>query len=218
MWCRAWCPCGSQVLVESWRCVGISGIWRYGTCTCCRLSLSDWRRNLHTGHSWRLLVYLQPLFFFVFGPSSCPSFLGLPSFALTAHLLLWSTSHVSQPGELSVDLLKEKHRYTYYIQSYVLCFDVATIILVFESISCTNGMHVLWCHGTHIHGWLVLKSKWISSYIDHIHNCSLCGSSCAPSVGSSCRRSLCICYNSIWPQMVGGSCHGSCGVWKVLQQ
>ena len=185
---------------------------------CGRLSLSDWRRNSCTGHSWRLLVYLRPLFFFVFGPSSCPSFLGLPSFALTAHLLLWSASHVSQPGELSVDLLKEKNHYTYYIQSYVLCFHVATIILVFESISCTNGMHVLWCCGTHIHGWLVLKSKWISSYIHHIQNCSLCGSSCAPSVGSSCRRSLCICYNSIWPQMVSGSYRGSCGVWKVLQQ
>ena len=73
------------------------------------------------------------------------------------------------------------------------------------NISCTNNMHVLWFRGTHVHGWLVLKSKWISSYIHYIRNCSLCGSSCAPSVGSSFRRSLHICYNSIWPQMVGGS-------------
>ena len=185
---------------------------------CGRLGLSDWRRNSRIGHSWRLLVFLWLLLFCVFGLSSCPFFLGLPSFALATHQLLWSASHVSLPGELSVDLLKERHHYTKYFQSYVLYFYVATIISVFGNISCTNNMHVLWCSGTYVHGWLILKSKSISSYIHHIRNCSLCGSLCAPSVRSSCRRSLHICYNSIWPQMVDDSCCGSCGVWKVLQQ
>ena len=61
VWCRAWCLCGSQVLVESWRCVGKCHKWRCGTCGCGRLVLFGWRRSSRTGHNWRLLVFWWPL-------------------------------------------------------------------------------------------------------------------------------------------------------------